>query len=420
LLAPRCKVLVHDYSGHPFQLQLSRKLAERRLEVVHTYSRSFLTPHGAVGKGPSDPANFRISGIELASTVDKQSYLTRFFQERRYGHLLARQIRDFRPDVVISANAPLEAQVLALKASRSVGSTFIYWLQDLQGFAIDKLLAARLGALGKLVGAYYTRLEATLLRGSNAVVAISEDFVPSLLALNVSRTAISVIPNWASTQELPQRPKRNAWSRQHGVADEFCFLYSGTLGMKHNPELLAALAERYRDSPGVAVVVVSEGLGAQWLDRVRTERDLQRLVLLPFQPYAALPDVMGSADVLLTILEPDAGVFSVPSKVLSCMCAGRPLLLAVPPENLAARIVEKTGAGLVVSPTDKAAFLNAAEKLRSTSEIREEMGRNALRYAQETFDLDLIADRFEAVIQTALGGRENEAGTGVRGRGVHR
>ena len=51
---------------------------------------------------------------------------------------------------------------------------------------------------------------------------------------------------------------------------------------------------------------------------------------LGFQPFEVLPDVLGSADVLVAILEPDAGVFSVPSKVLSYFCAGRPVLLAVP------------------------------------------------------------------------------------------
>ena len=41
------------------------------------------------------------------------------------------------------------------------------------------------------------------------------------------------------------------------------------------------------------------------------------LTLLPFQPYADLPDVLGSGDILVVLLEQDAGEFSVPSKTLS-------------------------------------------------------------------------------------------------------
>ena len=44
---------------------------------------------------------------------------------------------------------------------------------------------------------------------------------------------------------------------------------------------------------------------------------MKSLRFMGFQPFEALPDVLGSADVLVAILEADAGVFSVPSKVLS-------------------------------------------------------------------------------------------------------
>ena len=41
------------------------------------------------------------------------------------------------------------------------------------------------------------------------------------------------------------------------------------------------------------------------------------VTLLPFQPYDSLPDMLGAADVAIALLEPEAGIFSVPSKVLS-------------------------------------------------------------------------------------------------------
>ena len=72
------------------------------------------------------------------------------------------------------------------------------------------------------------------------------------------------------------------------------------------------------------------------------------LVFLPLQPMDVFPDVLGAADVLVALLENDAGPFSVPSKVLSYLCAGRPILLSAPPSNLSVRLVEKAAAGLCV------------------------------------------------------------------------
>ncbi len=101
----------------------------------------------------------------------------------------------------------------------------------------------------------------------------------------------------------------------------------------------------------------------------------------------------------MAILEPDAGVFAVPSKVLTYMCAKRPLLLAVPSMNLAARIVGDNGAGIVVPPSNEMAFINAAIKLISDDELRSSLASNGLKYARKTFNIEKITDRFEKIIQ---------------------
>ena len=66
------------------------------------------------------------------------------------------------------------------------------------------------------------------------------------------------------------------------------------------------------------VLVVSESVGVDWIEDQRTESEpLANLRVLPFQPFEELPNVLGAADVLIALLEGDAGEFSVPSKVLS-------------------------------------------------------------------------------------------------------
>lgn len=394
------RVLIHDYPGHAFPAQLARKLARRNYEVLHLSSRSVLTPRGAISNPDSDPPSLRFFEIDLGQVIKKQAFVQRYFKEKLYGRLLAERILEFRPELVISATTPLDAQAAALAAARKVGAGFIFWLQDIQGIAIERLLGTRLGILGRLVGKHYTAMEKRLLRSSDAVVAISEDFRSVLREWNVEDRAIRTIPNWASPDEVPQQPKSNPWSLAHGIASTFCFVCSGTLGMKHDPGLLLQLARHYRDDKQACVVVISEGAAAEWLASRARELDLDNLLVLPFEPYDRLPDVLASADVLVAILEQEAGVYSVPSKVLSYLCAGRPILLAVPEENLAARTVIEAGAGVVVRPGDTQALLREAEALRRDPERRSRMGRAARDYAERNFDLDRIADKFEEVIRS--------------------
>src|SRR5258706_3662523 len=279
------RILLHDYQGHPFQPPLSRRLASRGHEVLHVYSQSVLSPQGALARSEADPDSMRFSGIRLPTLVNKQANVQRYCQERAYGQLLARKIREFQPDVVTSSNAPLEVQASAIKAAHAVGVRFVFWLQDVHGIAIESWLGARFGAAGRMIGRYYGGMEKRLLRSSDAVIAITEDFAPMLESWGVAADAVHVIPNWASMEELPERPKNNPWARANGLAGKFCFLYSGTIGLKHDPELLLKLALTYRDRVDVAVVVVSEGAKAEWLSARKAELGLEGLLIFPSQTY---------------------------------------------------------------------------------------------------------------------------------------
>ncbi len=393
------RILVHDFGGYPFPLPLSRRLARRGHTVRHVYCASLATtPNDALPARPDDPAALSIAGLALRQPLDKYSFVKRWWQENAYGRMLCRDAARFRPDVVLSGNAPLDAQRRLLKTCRTLDARFVFWVQDLLGMAAHRLLRRKIPVLGALVGRYYLNLERALLRQSDHVVLITDDFKPVVRACGIDEARLTVIENWALLDETPVRPKANAWARARGLDGATCLLYAGTLGMKHNPALLLRLALAFRHRPEVRVVVVSQGLGADWLKAQKARHRLDNLAVLAFQPSEQVPDVLATADVLVAVLEPEAGVFSVPSKVLTYLCAARPLLLAVPPENLAARLVAAHEAGLVVSPTDADAFVRAAERLLDDDARRAALGRNARRYAERAFDLDAVADAFEAVL----------------------
>ncbi|MDF3075467.1 MAG: glycosyltransferase WbuB [Alphaproteobacteria bacterium] len=395
---PALKIVVHDYSGHPFQVELSRELARRGHRVHHCYSDSIQTPQGGLVRRKDDPDSFSVAPISLGQPVAKYSYVERWRQERRYGALLADRIAEHAPDMVLCGNGAPDIQMAALKAARRNRARFIFWLQDLYGEAAKRILPERMPRLGRVAAHLLSAKEARCLRQSDAVVAISDDFLPVLRQMGVKQDRCIVVENWAPLNEIAPRSKRNVWSLEQGCAEEFCFLYAGTLGLKHNPELLAALAETLAGDSAARVIVASQGLGAEYLAEQKKIRRLDRLTLLPFQPYSALPDMLGAADVAIALLEPEAGVFSVPSKVLSYFSAGRPLLAAMPRQNLAARLIERETAGLVVDPPDTAGFIAAASALRQDPARLAAMAAHTRAYAEQAFAIGSIADRFEALM----------------------
>ena len=394
------RILIHDYAGHPFTTALSRELARLGHEVAHVFASDLQTPRGDMKKRPTDAASLTFQEVPMDPEYSRYKYkfLRRRSMEIGYGRRAGDFIREWKPDVVISGNTPTEAQEPITRATLDAGGRFYYWLQDFYSLAVDKILRKKLPVVGMAVGAYYKFLEGRQFRRSSQIVAITGDFTPILSEqFGVAADRVAVVPNWALIEELPMKPKDNPWSRKHGLHDKFVFLYSGTIGMKHNPGLLLELAKRFQHDPEVRVLVVSEGIGAEWLKKESAGK-LDNLIILPYQPFAELPEVLATGNVLIGILEPDAGVFSVPSKTLSYLCAGRPLLLSIPQENLAARITRDEGAGRTVSPDDLEGFIAAATELRDHEALGIEMGGKARSFAEKTFAIGPIAATFESIL----------------------
>lgn len=389
--------MVHDYAGHPFQVALSRSLAARGHEVTHAHFTGDPGPKGALApRDAADPVRFL--GIGIGRDYDKGALVRRHLADAAYGRAAGRAVAELRPDVVISGNTPTAAQAGLLRGCGAAGAAFVMWVQDFYSVAVERLISRRQRLAGAAVGAVYRGMERRQFRASDGVVVITGDFRP--LAEAWTTAPVTVIENWGALDAISPGPRDNAFAREHGLANGFVFLYAGTLGMKHDPSLLLELAAAVRGR--ARVVVVGQGSGMAALAAAAAEN----VSLLPLQPVERLGEVLATADVALAVIEPDAGTFSVPSKVQSYLCAGRPMLLAVPADNLAARVVADVGAGLVVAPGDRAGFAAAGLRLMSDAGLRRDMAARGRAYAEATYDVEKVADRFEAVIEAAVRRRE--------------
>jgi glycosyltransferase involved in cell wall biosynthesis len=395
------RIVVHDYAGHAFPISLSRALAARGHEVVHAFASSLQTPRGDLSRKPGDPPTleFREIPMDPEYVRYKYSFRRRRNMEISYGKEVAKFITAWRPDAVLSGNTPTETQEPITRAATAHGGRFYYWVQDFYSLAVDQILRKKILIAGAWIGAWYRYLDRRQFQRSSKVIGITGDFTPILAKeFGVDPAKVAVVPNWALIEEIPVLPKDNAWSRLHGLHDRFVYLYSGTIGMKHNPAMLLELARKHSSDPTVRVVIVSEGIGAEWLRKESAAAGLSNLLILPYQPFHELPSVLATGDVLVGILEAEAGVFSVPSKTLSYLCAGRPLLLAMPLENLAARITRDRRAGLTVAPDDLPGFLAAGTTLRDSEALRLELATNARAYAEATFPIEKTAAVFEKIL----------------------
>lgn len=388
------KLLLHDYGGHDFTVQLARQLAVLGHEVSYYSFSGFDTPKGKVSRNSDDLKNFKITQICIPGEFQKDNLAKRYFQQLEYAKILKRHVLREQPDILMSSNSPIEVQEVLLSACHSIGTKFVFWVQDIHAEAIERVLAKKNKQIGALAGWVYRNKETSVLKKSDAVIVISpafcEVFSSSRWKMDISK--MNMIENWANIETIPLLRRDNEWSRVH-MNERARIVYSGTLARKHNPDLLLNLARGLQAD----IYLFSQGPSADYVrEKARTD-GLKNVFVRPWVAVEDLPSMLAGADVLLAVIEADAGMFSVPSKVLSYMAAGRAILASIPPENLSAQNILREDAGLISAPNDMARLIADAKTLLQNDDLRGQMGKNGRAYAQATFDISKIAKKFENI-----------------------
>ena len=221
---------------------------------------------------------------------------------------------------------------------------------------------------------------------------------------------ISIIPNWVDTDFLRPLPKDNPVARRLGLDGVFTVMYSGIISLS-SFETLARILEAARllaPDRETRLVIVGDGLKRADLQARAEELRLDNVVFLPFQPYADLPGLLASADVLLVPLDKEKSFLSVPSKLYNYLAAGRPILGLAVESSEVYQIIREAECGLCAPPDDPQRIAAAVRALRDDPGGREAMAARGRRLAEDVYSRRSVVEAFEALME--------EAARGPRGR----
>lgn len=390
------KIVFHDYGGYPFIGDISSYFAELGHEVWHLYSSSSGSPNGNF----IERKGYVVKDLERdAPPKPKNSFVSRFINEFEYGKIAERELKNIKPDIVISSNTPLLAQYRIINYCKSNNIKSVFWFQDILSFAARNVLRKKNIILGKIAYIFFFLLEKYSLDKSDAIISISDDFKTVLEKWGISENKIFRINNWAQIALIPMRPKKNAFSQKYGISETFNFIYTGTLGMKQDPDVLVKIARKFRNRSGIRLIVVGIGEGMHLLNGIIKDEQINNVQLLPLQPYEDLPQILAAADVLVASLKEDSGEFCVPSKLLTYYCSGKPSLLSIPADNQAAQIASSEGIGFVAPPGNNIELDKLLDFLISNPNTLIEKGDRARKYAEREFDINTIGNEFEKVFE---------------------
>ena len=140
---------------------------------------------------------------------------------------------------------------------------------------------------------------------------------------------------------------------------------------------------------------MGQGEERKKLEEDISNRNLTNVRMLPLQPAEALSRMYSSADVLLLNQSASIQDAVIPSKLLTYMAAGRPIVAAVSERSEAARQVLRGNCGVVVPAENPRALVEAVLALRRDPALRHELGANGRAYVEAHFTKDRVLRAYD-------------------------
>jgi colanic acid biosynthesis glycosyl transferase WcaI len=216
-----------------------------------------------------------------------------------------------------------------------------------------------------------------------------------------------LLPNWLRlpVESIPELKGRAEARQMFGIADRTLLaVYSGNLGKKQSLEILieaAALLQSLprADAAKVKIIIAGDGAARPDLERCLLAHPGVRVQLLPLLSDEHYGDLLTAADVALITQSPGTGQFFFPSKLLSVLVAGLPVVAVADEDSELSQAVRIGGFGRTVEPGDA---LGLAAVLRSLSESDSQLESWARRTEWvRQFSREIILPRFQQMLVTA-------------------
>jgi colanic acid biosynthesis glycosyl transferase WcaI len=307
-----------------------------------------------------------------------------------------------RADIYIVVSPPLFLGVVARMVACLKRSRYIFHVQDLQPDAALGLGMVKSGMFMRLLHG----IEGFSYRHAVAVSGISESMMAAFNRKGVPVEKCWYFPNWVSRNVAQMDPAAHSFREFHGIPpDALLAVYAGNLGRKQGLRVLVEAGRRLKAcSPGgrfssIWIVIAGDGVMRLELEQELAREPAPNFLLLPLLPEPAYRAMLAEATVGIVTQAKGSGQVVFPSKLLTIVAAGLPVLAVAEEDSDLACAVAKGNFGVNVPPAQPEEVAQAMINLARQPDKLQRMAESGRRWVQN-FSADRILGEFEEKLRS--------------------
>ena len=271
----------------------------------------------------------------------------------------------------------LDTLPIGVALKKKLGLPLIYDAHEIWGYMIAR-------DFPEIISKYYLLREKRLLKYVDRIITVSDNFKKYFQ--NITDKPIEIIMNAKPLILTEYEPPQN---------DIFTLIYIGSL---NKSRFLIETVEIVRGLKNVRLII--GGIGKKdYVDKL--EKECEKSSNVEFIGKVPMDEVLirtKQADAVLFVLNPENmnNKNSLGNKVFEAMVCGRPVIVSN--GTYAGEFVKKENVGIVVD-YNKESLKGGIIKLRDNPQLREKLGRNALKAAREKYNWEIQSKKLVRIYE---------------------
>jgi len=301
-----------------------------------------------------------------------------------------------RPDLLLVVSPPLGLAVNAILLSRLWHIPYVFDVEDLQPDS-----AAELNMLPSWALKLLYKVEKAAYRHAALVTTLTGGMRNRIVEKGIPAEKVQLLEPRADDTLFGIEPREGrAFRERYGLENKFLIAHSGNMGVKQGLDVIVDAAALNRSDDSIEFLLVGDGAACARIKRRVAELELRNVRFLPLLEAEEFRGLLAASDVCLLTQQKSVSEIAFPSKIVTYLAAGRPVIASVNPNSEIARTVRESGAGWVVGAEDAPALLAAIREFRGADLLR--YGQNAREFASRRWSSARVLGHLErSLVSTA-------------------
>ncbi len=392
-----------SYEDHNIYCDLIREFTRNGHEVFCISPVERRTGHETSLLESGHLLKLKIGNTQKTNTLEKG--ISTLFLEYQFVSAIKRFFSDIHFDLVLYSTPPITLQkAVAYVKNRDSAVTYLLLKDIFPQNAVDLGMMKKEGWKG-IVYRYFRTKEKRLYALSNYIGCMSQANVDYVLKKNpeIPPYKVHVSPNSVEPQILLEKPDRKKSLREKYriPLDKTVFLYGGNLGRPQNVPFIISCLQASRQAEEAFFVVCGSGTDYPRLAAYQEAEKQENLLVLPGLPREEYEEFAGCCDVGLIFLDYRFTIPNFPSRLLSYMQKGMPVLACTDTATDIGRVITEGGFGWWCPSNDAERFAN--QVCRVCQEDLSQKFRKSAAYLLEHFS---VKESYRAILHALEAGRE--------------